>query len=140
MAEAVFRHLLVKEGLNEKVGVDSAGTGNWHAGEPPHKGTRQKLDEYKIKYSTIRARQINQLDLVNFNYVIAMDEKNLRDISSIAGGNSTAYIARLMDFVDDKSVADVPDPYFTGDFNLTYELVLAGCENLLHFIRVREQL
>lgn len=140
MAEAVFRHLLIKKGLDGKIEVDSAGTGDWHVGEPPHKGTQKKLEEYKIDYSSIRARQLNLSDLNHFHYVIAMDEKNLNDIGVIAGENPTAYIARLMDFVDDESIVDVPDPYFTGNFDLTYELVKAGSEQLLDFIRKREKI
>lgn len=139
MAEAVFRHLLIKEGLDGKIEVDSAGTGDWHVGEPPHKGTQKKLDEYTIDYSSIRARQLKQSDLNHFHYVIAMDEKNLKDISIIAGKNPTAYIARLMDFVEDETIVDVPDPYFTGNFDLTYELVKEGCVQLLNFIRMREK-
>lgn len=140
MAEAVFRHLLIKEGLEGKVEVDSAGTGDWHVGEPPHRGTQKKLDEHRIDYSSIRARQLNKLDLVNFKYVIAMDKKNLADIHHIAGKNPTAHIARLLDFVEEKSILDVPDPYFTGNFDVTYELVEEGCEQLLTFIRIEEQL
>lgn len=140
MAEAVFRHLITNKGLDGKIEVDSAGTGDWHVGEPPHKGTQKKLEEYKIDYSSIRARQLNRSDLNQFQYVIAMDEKNLNDISVIAGKNPTAYIARLMDFVDNKSIVDVPDPYFTGNFDLTYELVKEGSEQLLDFIRKREKI
>ncbi|WP_458413471.1 low molecular weight protein-tyrosine-phosphatase [Schinkia sp. CFF1] len=138
MAEAVFRDLLIKQGLDSNIKVDSAGTGDWHIGEAPHKGTQKMLDEYNIDYSTIRARQLNRLDFDNFHYIIAMDEKNLRDISLMAGKNPTAYIARLMDFVEN-DVTDVPDPYFTGNFNLTYELVKEGSEQLLAFIRNREE-
>ncbi|HHY74289.1 MAG TPA: low molecular weight phosphotyrosine protein phosphatase [Bacillus bacterium] len=140
MAEAVFRHLVIKEGLNGKIEVDSAGTGDWHVGQPPHKGTRKKLDEYRIDHGSIRARQLNRQDLMNFNYVIAMDEKNLADIKAIAEEKSTAYIARLMDLVEDSTFLDVPDPYFTGNFDVTYELVKKGCEQLLTFIRKQEQI
>jgi len=140
MAEAVFRHLVNKEGLNGKIEVDSAGTGDWHIGEKPHKGTQKKLDEHNIDYSTIRARQINHQDLVNFHYVIAMDEKNLKDLKGFAIQSPTAYIARLMDFVDDDTVVNVPDPYFTGNFDVTYKLVKEGCEQLLQFVRKREQI
>lgn len=140
MAEAVFRHLVIKEGLNGKIEVDSAGTGDWHVGQPPHKGTRKKLDEYRIDHGSIRARQLNRQDLMNFNYVIAMDEKNLADIKAIAEEKSTAYIARLMDLVEDSTFLDVPDPYFTGNFDITYELVKKGCEQLLTFIRKHEQI
>ncbi len=140
MAEAVFRDLIQNEGLAGKIEVDSAGTGNWHIGEPPHRGTRKKLDEVKIDYSIIKARQISVSDLDQFDYVIAMDEKNLIDIHAIAQENPTAYIARLLDFVKHNPSKDVPDPYFTGNFDLTYDLVKEGCEHLLAFIREREQI
>ncbi|WP_102349056.1 low molecular weight protein-tyrosine-phosphatase [Bacillus sp. Marseille-P3661] len=138
MAEAIFRDLVFKENLENKIKVDSAGTGSWHIGNPPHKGTREKLDEVNIDYSTIVARQFQRSDIDNFQYIVAMDEKNLNDIKSIAGDHHSSYIARLMDFVENGTVRDVPDPYFTGNFEETYELVLNGCQHLLKFIRERE--
>lgn len=127
MAEAVLRHLLREKNLIDKIDVDSAGTGHWHVGSPPHHGTKNKLDEHKISYEGIKGRQIHIDDFDNYDYIIAMDDNNISDLRKL---NPDAKVYKLTDFVDNDH-DHVPDPYFTGDFNLTYELVLTGCENLI---------
>lgn len=134
MAEAVFRHLVKERGLDGLIAVDSAGTGSWHVGEPPHVGTRRVLTENKIDYSGIRARQVNHRDLEEFDYIIAMDAANLNDLRRLAGSRSKAVLARLLDFVPDREKDDVPDPYYTGNFAEVYRLVRSGCEYLLERI------
>lgn len=134
MAEAVFRDLVKREGLEEIIMVDSAGTGNWHVGDPPHEGTRKILHTYSIDAEGLRARQIRAEDLDEFDYIIAMDEDNKRNIEKIKK-QSYAKVARLMDFVDHSKIKNVPDPYFTGNFEEVYDLVKDGCEHLLQYIR-----
>lgn len=134
MAEAVFRHLVNERGLDGQIVVDSAGTGSWHVGEPPHEGTRRILSENDIDYSGIRARQVGRRDLEEFDYIIAMDAANLSDLRRLAGPNSPAVIARLLDFVPDREKDDVPDPYYTGNFAEVYRLIRSGCEHLLDAI------
>lgn len=133
MAEAVFRKIVKREGLQEKIQVDSAGTGNWHVGAVPHQGTRNILEENSIAFEGIRARQVETNDLTKFDYIIAMDSKNVADLKKLGAGSG--YIGRLSDFVPDSSWEDVPDPYFTGNFQEVYGLVTDGCERLLMFIR-----
>lgn len=84
MAEAVFRHKVKKANLGDKIKVDSAGTASWHEGKVPHEGTRQKLDEVAISYEGMTARQVKAEDFERFNYIIAMDEKNMTDLQSVA--------------------------------------------------------
>jgi protein-tyrosine phosphatase len=134
MAEAIFRHLVKERGLEDKITVDSAGTGNWHVGEPPHKGTQLILKKNNIDFSGIRARQINREDLQTFDYIIAMDAENIGNLRRLAGYNKTGFISRLLDFVPDSEMADVPDPYYTGNFAQVYELIQKGCEHLLDTI------
>ncbi|MCF6094295.1 low molecular weight phosphotyrosine protein phosphatase [Microaerobacter geothermalis] len=138
MAEAIFRQMVKKNKLQDKIFVDSAGTGHWHIGEKPHKGTREILDAYHIDYHGIYARQIDKKDLFQFDYIIGMDTNNVEDLRRMAGAAQTGYIARLLDFVPETDQSDVPDPYFTGNFTEVYELVSEGCERLLQFIRQRE--
>ncbi|MFX3625531.1 MAG: low molecular weight protein-tyrosine-phosphatase [Ectobacillus sp.] len=133
MAEAIFRELVKKEGLEDKIVVDSAGTGNWHIGQAPHEGTRKILTQNAISYEGIRARQVEKEDLTRFDYVIVMDNKNLQDIQRF--GTANGYVGRLSEFVPDGKWTDVPDPYFTGNFQEVYELVTDGCKHLLAFIR-----
>lgn len=131
MAEAVFRDLIAKENLSDKITVDSAGTASWHTGKPPHEGTRKKLDEEKISYEGMTARQINANDFNEHTYIIAMDDQNMADIKEAYNTSQAKTVKKLMDYIEDPQETNVPDPYYTGDFNYTYELVTAGCEQLL---------
>ncbi|MFC7373597.1 low molecular weight protein-tyrosine-phosphatase [Fictibacillus iocasae] len=140
MAEAVFRKLVEDRGLSHKITIDSAGTGNWHVGEPPHEGTRGVLSERNISYSGQKARQLRQSDLTDFDYLIGMDAENIGNMHRMASQRKTGRIARLLDFVPRSEFEDVPDPYFTGNFQEVYDLVTEGCENLLNEIVRRESL
>ncbi|WP_010097223.1 low molecular weight protein-tyrosine-phosphatase [Ornithinibacillus scapharcae] len=140
MAEAVFRDLVVKNNLQDKIRVDSSGTGNWHTGEPPHSGTREVLDREKISYKGIKARQVSKNDWDDFDYIIAMDDQNIKDLRKLNPQESNIVIAKLMDFVEEAKENNVPDPYYTGDFDYTYELVLEGCSNLLSHIKQKHSM
>ncbi|TCS96482.1 low molecular weight protein-tyrosine-phosphatase [Hazenella coriacea] len=134
MAEAVFRHLVNQEGLSSHFRIDSAGTGDWHIGEPPHEGTQKKLAEHKISYEGIHARQVKIDDFEDFTYVIGMDESNLANLKEVAG-DPHVKLYRLVDFIPKTQYKEVPDPWFTGNFEETYELVTQGCKGLLAKIK-----
>ncbi|MBU8907836.1 low molecular weight protein-tyrosine-phosphatase [Desertibacillus haloalkaliphilus] len=140
MAEAVFRKQVEEAGLKDQISIDSAGTGHWHIGKPPHEGTRSLLDRYDVDYAGLKARQVKEEDVTRFDYILAMDADNLSQLHALAGRQTTGEIARLLDFVPDSNVADVPDPYFTGNFDEVYELVNEACSRLLTYICDREQL
>ena len=135
MAEAIAVHRVRALGLETQIEIDSAGTGDWHIGDAPHEGTLKILEIHNIEHP-MRARQIVVEDLNEFDYLIAMDDKNERDIRALATGR--AHIARLLDYLPDAKNKNVPDPYFTGDFDAVYQMVNAACENLLKQVR-REQ-
>jgi len=134
MAEAVFRDLVKREGLESEITVDSAGTGNWHVGSPPHEGTRQILKRYNIGAEGLKARQVSADDFQRFQYIVGMDASNIQNLENWRKGETNTKVVKLLDFADDES-KDVPDPYFTGDFDETYELVKKGCEGLLKELR-----
>jgi protein-tyrosine phosphatase len=138
MAEALFRDLLKKENLTDKIAVDSAGTGSWHIGSPPHKGTLAILKKYKISSDGLVGRQLTNNDFEKFDYIIGMDESNKKNIYQITGKPDHPKIIRLLDLTEHKK--DVPDPYYTGDFDETYRLVLAGCQSLLKKIRKEQNI
>lgn len=140
MAEALFRRLVTEEHLGDRISVDSAGTGDWHIGHPPHEGTRNILDRHGIDYSGMKARQVTGQDFAGFNYIVCMDSKNLRDVNAFAESANHPYIMKLMDLLPEEGIADVPDPYYTGNFEEVYRIVEAGCRRLLHLIRERENL
>ena len=137
MAEAIFREKVKNEGLADRIKVDSAGTGDWHIGKPPHQGTREILKAKRISDEGLLARQIKASDLNDYDYIIAMDTENVKNIKKLSDDSSTVKIKRLLDFVDDPVLIDVPDPYYTGNFDEVYELINDGCERLLQEIKKR---
>lgn len=137
MAEATFRDLLVKENLTDQVTVDSAATSSWHIGDPPHKGTLQILNQYHISSNGLIGRQLKKEDFEKFEYIVAMDKNNMQDIYKIVQQKSSKII-RLLDLTEQKK--DVPDPYYTGDFQETYDLITEGCQALLEKIKLENHL
>ena len=136
MAEAIFKHQLAEAGLTSQITVDSCGTGGWHAGEAPHPGTQRVLSEHRIAFDH-RARQVHRGDIAA-EYLIAMDRDNLEGIRWL--GEPSAEVKLLLDFVPELGLRDVPDPYVTGHFEETYQLIEAGCKVLLAHVRQREGL
>ncbi|MFJ5792289.1 low molecular weight protein-tyrosine-phosphatase [Lysinibacillus sp. NPDC093197] len=138
MAEAVMRDLIEKEKLHDKIKVDSAATSSWHIGEPPHRGTQDKLREYGISTTGMQSRQLHKHDFDQFDYIIGMDENNIRNIYTMLGNPDSPKIFRFLDLTDHRM--DVPDPYYTEDFQETYDLVLEGCRALLEKIKQEQKL
>ncbi len=135
MAEAVFQKLVDDAGLHSEITADSAGTGDWHEGERAHHGTLNILRANGIEYNG-RARQIRRVDFDQFDYVLAMDSSNLSDLRRIVPAGSKAQIRRFLEFAEQPSKMDVPDPYYSGRFEEVYHLVQQGAEGLLaHILR-----
>jgi protein-tyrosine phosphatase len=133
MAEAVFQQLVNEAGLSDKISVDSAGTGGWHVGETAHRGTRRILANHNIPYNG-RARQITAVDVRNpHNYIIVMDQSNYNDVVGQFGQHPRLH--SLLEFATDTTEKNVPDPYYTGNFEYVYQLVTDGCTGLLATIR-----
>ena len=137
MAEAMLRHLAEREGMGGKLSIDSAGTGDWHIGKPPHEGTRGVLDRGGISYAGMKARQFDGGDFAAFDYIVCMDAQNERDVKAIRARSAVgdAKVLRFMDLVADAKSTDVPDPYYTGNFDEVYDLVQAGCTELLRRVQ-----
>ncbi|GAB4457368.1 MAG: low molecular weight protein-tyrosine-phosphatase [Armatimonadaceae bacterium] len=135
MAEAVFRHKVAEVGLSEQVLVDSAGTGNWHAGEPPHRGTRQILEKRGISHTGMVARQIRSSDLDHYDYILTMDRMNFQDVERL--GSARGILRPFLAYAPHTGVEEVPDPYYTGGFEGVYQLIEAASDGLLDEIRSR---
>lgn len=138
MAEAIFRKQVQDAGLADVIEIDSAGTGDWHVGSPPHHGTQAILRKHGISFDGQRARQISPADLSRYDYLIVMDSSNLDDVQALVRRHSTGdhspIIARLLDYADPTIAGrerNVPDPYYTGNFDYVFELVTSGCHGLL---------
>ena len=122
-------------GLQGHFSIDSAGTGAWHVGELAHRGTRRVLSEHGIDYQG-RSRQIDEADVADDEtYIIAMDRSNADRLYRRLGDHPNVH--RLLDFATAHQEEDVPDPYYSGNFDYVYELVDDGCRGLLAAIRTR---
>ena len=109
MADGLFQKMVTEAGLADRIIVDSAGTGSWHAGEQAHPGTRDILKKHGINY-TGRARQITRADLDHFDYVLAMDEDNLSHILRLVDGkNAQPEIAKFLGYARRAGTVDVDD-------------------------------
>ena len=129
MCHYYFQHLLVSRGLEAQFYVDSAATSREEIGNPVHPKTREKLVQHHIPCGNHRARQLQKEDYKTFDYLIGMDSWNLRNIKAITGGDPDNKIFKLMEFAG--SGCDVADPWYTGDFDATWEDVHRGCDGLL---------
>jgi protein-tyrosine phosphatase len=133
MAEAVFRDLVKQQQLTDHFEIVSAGTGDWHAGEPAHHSTRETLRRHGIEPNGLFAKCVSQAMIDRADYVVAMDYENLADLRSWRIDRKK--LSRLLDYALDVEVRDVPDPYYDGRFEFVYTLVNRGAEGLLQQIR-----
>ena len=129
MAESVFTHLVNRRGLADYFEINSAATSREEIGNPPHYGTVTKLKKVGIPVVPHRARQMTKADYEYYDYLIGMDSANIRNMQRIAGGDPDGKIYKLPSFAGKSS--DIADPWYTGNFDETYNDVLEGCEALL---------
>lgn len=129
MAESVMTHLINQHHLSNVIHVSSAATSREEIGNPPHHGTVRKLQQVRIPVVPHRAVQMTKQDYEEYDYLIGMDEWNIRNMNRITGGDPQKKIYKLLEFAG--SDRDIADPWYTGNFDETYEDVLEGCEALL---------
>ncbi len=123
-AEAIFISLLKNKGLTDGFIVDSAGTGSWHVGKKADSRMRSAAERRDIDILT-RARQITSKDFDEFNYILAMDDSNFRNIQDLRNRTSSTDFASIKKIQEFRSVFDeqeVPDPFFGGDEGFDYVL------------------
>ena len=132
MAEFVMRDLVKKAGLASQFHIESAATSREEIGNPVYRQARRKLAEHGISCDGHTARQLTNADYEKCDLLIGMDRANLRDMYHICGGDFAGKLHLLMDYTDHPR--DVADPWYTGDFEATWQDVLAGCQGLLDSI------
>ena len=132
-AEGVFRHLVQARGLAERIQADSAGTHDYHLGDPPDLRARAAALRRGYDLSPLRARQVANTDFAAFDYVLAMDAVNLATLERQRPRASRARVQLLLEFAPGCSQREVPDPYYSGeqDFEAVLDLVEQGCRGLL---------
>ena len=132
MALYYFKDLVQKKGLDAMFFLDSAATSTEEIGNGVHRGTREKLRQAGISCQGHSARQMRRQDYDMYDYLIGMDDWNIRNMIRITGGDPDHKIYKLMDFAG--SSRDVADPWYTGDFEATWDDITAGCNALLESI------
>lgn len=135
MAEFIMKELVKQAGLSTRFHIASAATSAEEIGNPVHPGTREKLRQVGIGTAGKYAVQLKRSDYGNYDYLIGMDERNIRNMNRLFGGDPDGKIYRLLEFTENDR--DVADPWYTGDFEKTYQDVLAGCSGLLREIQER---
>jgi protein-tyrosine phosphatase len=137
IAQGVFENVLRREGFEDQVLVDSAGTGAWHVGEPPDERAQRSAGLRGLDLSSQRARRIAPDDCQNFDYILTMDEENYRAVAALCRGS--ALVRPFLDFATDSPEREVPDPYYGGPdgFEHVLDLVEEASEGLLKDIRER---
>ena len=133
MAEFVMKDLVKKAGLEHQFSIASAATSTEEIGNPVYPPARRKLAEHGIGCSGHAARQLRRDDYDRWDYLVGMDSANLRNMHRICGGDPEGKISLLLDWTGHPG--SVADPWYTGDFEATWQDVLAGCQALLEQIR-----
>ena len=132
MAEFVMKDLVRKAGLETRFVIESKAARRDELGNDTHYGTKAKLRQMGVPFAKRRATLLDRSDYDAYDYLIGMDEENMRDMLRLFGGDPNGKIYKLLRFADEDR--DVADPWYTGNFDETYEDVLKGCTALLRMI------
>ncbi len=134
MAQFVFKQIVSEYGMSDNFEIDSAATESYnemcHAGI--YYGTRNLLNAKRIPFEEHYSRQIRKCDYEYYDYIIAMDNSNIRDIESIVGQDTKHKIFRLLDFTEQPR--NIKDPWYTGNFEEAYQDIAEGCQAFLGFL------
>lgn len=138
MAESVFTYMVEQRGLEDRFIIDSAATSTEEIGNGPHRGTVSKLRSVGIPLVPHRARQMTRRDYDRFDYIIGMDSANIRNMTMICAGDSEGKFYRMLEFAG--SSRDVADPWYTGDYDKTYEDITLGLNGFMKFLADRGEI
>ena len=133
-AEAVFRARAAAAGLDAT--ADSCGTGGWHAGEPPYLPSIEAAARRGYDLRPLRARQIRPEDFTRFDHLLVMDRSNLRDAMALCPPEG-AKPQLLLDYAPQAGRSDVPDPWYTRDFEGTLDLIEAATDGLIRALQAQ---
>ena len=133
MAQFVLEDMVSQEGLDGRITVDSAATTNEELGNPPHYGTVEVLEREGIPMRSHRARHITSSDYEDFDFIIGMDRENMHSMERFFKGDPDHKLYKMLEFAG--SERDVADPWYTGNFDVTFDDIHDGCVGLLHHIK-----
>ena len=134
MAEMIFKHLLRQQGLADQFEVASAATSTEEIGNPIYPPARRELAAHGVPVEKRGARQVTVHDYAHFDLLIGMDNANIRNMTRIAGGDPEGKIRMMLDYTN--RPGEVADPWYTGNFDETWEDVFEGCTNLLELLQL----
>lgn len=138
MAQSYFTHLVEKKSISHKFIIDSSATSREEISHYPHYGTKSILKENNVKLINHRAKQIIKKEADEFDYLICMDNYNIKNLKRIIDKKNYKKIHLLLDFANvDRNIAD---PWYTNDFQLTFDDVKLGCDNLLDYLLKNNEL
>lgn len=129
MAQFIFQDMINKQGITDQFYINSAATSREEIGSPPHHGTVHKLKHVGVPILPHRAVQMTKKDYDKYDYLIGMDSMNIRNMLRIVSADPEHKVCRLLDFTGNPR--DIADPWYTGNFDLTYDNIKEGCEALL---------
>lgn len=132
MALYYFKNLVKEKGMEHHFLLDSAATSTEEIGNGVHRGTREKLRQAGISCQDHHAKQMKRQDYETYDYLIGMDDWNIRNMKLITGGDPDHKIYKLLEFTGDSR--DVADPWYTGDFEATWRDITAGCDALFNHV------
>lgn len=130
MAEFVMKDMVEKNGVSEEFEIASAATSTEEIGNPVYPPAKRKLKEHGISCEGKTARQMTKADYAYYDYIIAMDRFNLRNMTKFVGNDPDNKVSLLMNFTN--RPGDVADPWYTGDFDATWDDVNEGCAGILN--------
>lgn len=138
-AEGVFKRFVAEADLEQRIASDSAGTHDYHVGEPPDARAQKAAAHRGYDLSNLRARQVSRRDFSEFDYVLAMDQANLRLLERLCPQEHARKLKLFLEFSADRAVREVPDPYYGGadGFERVLDLVEQASRGLLAHLRER---
>lgn len=135
-AHGVFESLVRARGLQDAIQIDSCGTGDWHIGHAPDQRATAEAALRGYDLTSLRARQVQVTDFVEFDYILAMDKKNLHDLKAMSAPDFSGHLGLFLPFDPAAKLEEVPDPYYGGDegFAQVLDMVETASEGLLQEI------
>jgi protein-tyrosine phosphatase len=135
-AHGVFAALVQQRGLQQRIQVDSCGTGHWHVGEAPDRRATAEARRRGYDLSHLRARQVETQDFHRFDYILAMDHANLSHLQAMSPLDFSGHLGLFLPFADAVIEEEVPDPYYGGDegFTRVLDMIELASEGLLREI------
>lgn len=132
MAEFVLKDMVKKRGIEQEFFISSAATSTEEIGNVVHRGTREKLKQYGISTEGKYAVQLKKQDYQKYDYILAMDKQNVKNIQKIIEKDSQNKVHLLLSYAEKNR--DIADPWYTGDFDKTYDDIVEGCNAFLNKI------